>query len=81
MKDKMREWLPEVPPFNTNYVVECGPIDETILAAAVEGQADVIIMGLRSPQTFFDHLSWLHAYKIVCGACCPVLTIRAQRNR
>lgn len=81
LKGKMREWLPGPLPFNTNYVVEAGPIDETILATAAEGQADVIIMGLRPPQTFFDHLSWLHAYRIVCEACCPVLTIRAERNR
>ncbi|HVO79889.1 MAG TPA: universal stress protein [Terriglobales bacterium] len=63
-----------------DFKVETGAVDETILGMAAEQSADLIVLGLRSPDTFLDHLSWLHAYKIVCGACCPVLTIRSPRR-
>ena len=67
---------------NAEFKIETGPIDETILGIAADQGADLIVLGLRSPDTFLDHLSWLHAYKIVCAACCPVLTIRSrQRSR
>jgi nucleotide-binding universal stress UspA family protein len=81
LESKLREWLPESAHFNSHYMIAHGLIDDMILKNAAEEPADLIIMGLRSPQTFFDHLSWLHAYRIVSEACCPVLTVRAPRGR
>jgi nucleotide-binding universal stress UspA family protein len=81
LEARLREFLPfgDDLPYNLNVRVEIGPIDETILGFAGEQGADLIVLGLRSPDTFVDHLGWLHAYKIVCEACCPVLTGRLRK--
>lgn len=56
--------------------VALGPIAETILDVANEQSSDLIVLGLKARAAFADHMPWLHAYRIVSGACCPVLTIR-----
>jgi nucleotide-binding universal stress UspA family protein len=65
-------------PYPPTARVETGPADETILRVAEQQKAHLIVLGLRSPDTYVDHLGWLHAYKIVCEARCPVLTIRSR---
>jgi nucleotide-binding universal stress UspA family protein len=51
-------------------------LDETILGLAKERQIDLIVLGLHSRRPFLHPHSWFHAYRIVGGASCPVLTIR-----
>jgi nucleotide-binding universal stress UspA family protein len=51
------------------------PADE-ILKAAEAGGADLIVMGVRRSATFAGHLPPATAYKVVCQAPCPVLTVR-----
>lgn len=81
LQERLKELLPdEGLAGNPDFKVEIGPVDETILGIATAQSADLIVLGLRSPDTFLDHLSWLHAYKIVCAACCPVLTIRSPHR-
>lgn len=64
-------------PLETEYVVQCGVPSEKILQVALNRQADLIILGLRpSPHLGVSHMPGATAYKIVCGAGCPVLTIR-----
>jgi nucleotide-binding universal stress UspA family protein len=58
--------------------VALGPIVETILDVARDHSSDLIIMGLKHWATFVDHLPWMHAYRIVSGACCPVLSVRSR---
>ncbi len=79
---RLREFLPRGPdvPYNLNYRIETGLIEKTILKLARELSADLIVLGLRAPDTFVDHLPWLSAYRIVCEACCPVLTVRSRRQ-
>jgi nucleotide-binding universal stress UspA family protein len=80
LEDRMRELLPSSPRLNElglEVEVTEGPVGETILDVATQKSSDLIIMGLKSAAAFVDHLVWSHAYKIVCEACCPVLTIRS----
>ncbi|MGB8493440.1 MAG: universal stress protein [Candidatus Acidiferrum sp.] len=58
------------------YEQQVGLVDQTILALARERQAGLIVLGIHSRRPFIHPHTWLHAYKIVSEACCPVLTIR-----
>ncbi len=63
------------------FVVEFGavsPVSKTIQEEAEKLRADVIIMGLH-PSTHIGtacHMPLATAYEVVCGAGCPVLTVR-----
>jgi nucleotide-binding universal stress UspA family protein len=67
-------------PYNLNFRVEMGPTESTILEIARQLSADLIVLGLRAPDAFVDHLVWLSAYRIVCEARCPVLTVRSRKR-
>jgi nucleotide-binding universal stress UspA family protein len=58
------------------YERQFGLVDQTILTLARERHVGLIVLGLHSRRPFIHPHSWLHAYKIVSEACCPVLTIR-----
>ncbi|HKM79927.1 MAG TPA: universal stress protein [Candidatus Acidoferrum sp.] len=58
------------------YEQQVGLVDQTILGLARERHIGLIVLGLHSRRPFIHPHSWLHAYKIVSEACCPVLTIR-----
>jgi nucleotide-binding universal stress UspA family protein len=77
VEDRLRRLVP--PDYEGEYDcrAEVGTIEEAIMDVAEQEHADVIILGLKPPSTYISHLGWLHAYRIVCGACCPVLTIRS----
>ena len=64
-----------------DFVVEssASPISEKILDVAERFKVDVIIMGLhRSAHiSMASHVPWTTAYEVVCGAGCPVLTMRS----
>ena len=58
-------------------VVESGDPAETILKVAKERQADLIVLGVRSPQALATQRVGNVAYRVVTEADCPVLTVRA----
>ena len=63
------------------FVVEfgpAGPVSEKILQTAAKLKVDLIIMGSRrlTYPTAASHRPWTTAYEVVCGAGCPVVTIR-----
>ena len=63
---------------DNQFVVQFGTPSEKILQVALERRADLLILGLRRsplPGTI-SHIPWATAYEIVCGAACPVLTVR-----
>ncbi len=76
---RLRQLLPAEYDGEYECRVEMGQIEDAILDVAEQERADVIMLGLKKPATYIDHLGWLHAYRIVCGAHCPVLTIRSAR--
>lgn len=83
LEARLRGFLPPSDdlPFNLNFRVEIGPLEEAILNLARDRNVGLIVLGLRSPDTFVNHMVWLHAYKIICEACCPVLTVRSRSVR
>jgi nucleotide-binding universal stress UspA family protein len=60
------------------FMVEFDKPAEGILKAAEVLHADMIIMGLprRTHVETISRLPWSTAYEVVCGAVCPVLTLR-----
>jgi nucleotide-binding universal stress UspA family protein len=61
------------------FLVEEGSVADNILKAARERHADAIVIGVRRLEGAFaasGHVPWHTAHKIICGAPCPVLTIR-----
>jgi len=68
----------EQTPIESEFVVQFGIPSEKILQVALDKGVDLIILGLRrSPLVgTVSHMPWATAYEIVCGAGCPVLTVR-----
>ena len=62
------------------YLVHFARPSERILQLALKLKADLIFMGLRRSTHFpaAPQTHWATAYEIVCGASCPVLTVRTQ---
>ncbi len=58
------------------YAVEFGEPAAEILRMAEEHGAELIVLGIRRSATFAGHLPPATAYKVVCQARCPVLTVR-----
>jgi nucleotide-binding universal stress UspA family protein len=60
------------------FMVEYGIPGEQILLASHALKADLVILGLQRPSHIdpASHMPWNLAYKVVCEAHCPVLTIR-----
>ena len=58
-------------------LVEFGIAPEQILKAAVEREADMIVLGAHSSaEVGGTHLPWSAAHHVISHALCPVLTIR-----
>jgi len=64
---------------DAGFTVKFGIASEQILLASHELKADLIVLGLkgRAHIETASHAPWEAAYKIVCSAQCPVLTIRS----
>jgi nucleotide-binding universal stress UspA family protein len=78
-RDELQEiFPPETTPWcEPECIVESGEPAETILRIAKERKADLIVLGVRSPEALArQHVSNV-AYPVVAGADCPVLTVRA----
>lgn len=58
-------------------MVEFGGASERILAVAGQIQPDLIVLGIRQPESFARRLRWATAYDVVSNAPCPVLTVRS----
>jgi nucleotide-binding universal stress UspA family protein len=58
------------------FLVRFGPPAETILAAAAQ-DVDMIVLGVKRPAALTKHLGGGVAYRVVCEAPCPVLTVGA----
>lgn len=58
------------------FAVEFASPADGILKAASDRGADLIVLGVRRSGTFPGHLPPATAYKVVCLAHCPVLTVR-----
>ncbi|HET7215673.1 MAG TPA: universal stress protein [Terriglobia bacterium] len=79
-RDELQGIFPSetVPWCEPDCLVESGDPAETILKIARERKADLIVLGVRSPEALTkQHLSDV-AYPVVAGADCPVLTVRAM---
>jgi len=56
--------------------VEVGRVVPTILQALDEMEADLLVIGVHPSRGLLDRLMFPHAYELVCGSSCPVLTLR-----
>jgi nucleotide-binding universal stress UspA family protein len=78
MLRRLRKGLPVacVGKCEPEFEVRFGDPGEQILSLAREQHSDLIILGLRAGIAADGHLPSATAYKIVCQASCPVLTMR-----
>jgi nucleotide-binding universal stress UspA family protein len=53
---------------------------DRILNIARKRRADLIVIGVSAAAGLKDHALWPNAYRIVCGAHCPVLTVRGGQQ-
>lgn len=60
-------------------IVKFGMPGEQILHTAHDCKADIIFMGLRrsAQGDAASHSPWATAYQVLCGATCPVLTLKS----
>lgn len=61
-------------------IAEYGEPSEGILSIAKKLRAEVIVLGLHRKTHIetVSHLPWSTAYKVVCSAACPVLTVGTE---
>lgn len=78
---RLEKLIEESTPLNVQpeFMVKFGIPGKMILQAAQKLRADLIIMGLHRSGHIdtASHLPWATAYQVVCGATCPVLTVRS----
>jgi nucleotide-binding universal stress UspA family protein len=67
---------PQLAPLKAEFLIESGPVAETILKVAREKAADVIALGIRNAFLPGLHLRSSVAYKVMVSAHCPVVTCR-----
>lgn len=58
--------------------VATGNVVPTILQAAHDVEADLLVVGVRRPSGIYSRFMWPHAYDIVRLSSCPVLTVRER---
>jgi len=78
LQERIGDWLAAIGdwPAQPKVAIKVGTSAEAILDAAEEHRVDLIVMGIHAPSTSEDFLMWPNAYKVVCEATCPVMTIR-----
>ncbi|HKN72942.1 MAG TPA: universal stress protein [Terriglobales bacterium] len=57
---------------------EIGTQSELILQVADRADADLIVLAVPAAHKFTDRFLSTNSYRVVCGAPCPVLTVRAE---
>jgi len=75
---RMRKGLPQacVNRCEPEFLVRFGEPGEEILRTAKDSHSDLIVLGLRPGEKRAGYLPSAVAYRIVCQATCPVLTLR-----
>lgn len=65
-------------PLEVEYIAQFGVPSEKVLQVALNRQADLIIIGLHHSRLVgtASHILGTTSYEVMCGAGCPVLTIR-----
>jgi nucleotide-binding universal stress UspA family protein len=63
--------------YKLDFKVTVGEPVEEILRIARETKADLIIMGAKARSSLAGNVPHSKAYRVVCGARCPVLTVRS----
>ena len=63
--------------YKLDFEVTVGEPVEEILRIAGETKADLIIMGAKARGSLAGNVPRSKAYRVVCGARCPVLTVRS----
>lgn len=63
--------------FKPDYRVVPGEPVEEILRTAEDTKADLIVIGAKKRESLAGHIPHTKAYRVVCGARCPVLTIKS----
>jgi nucleotide-binding universal stress UspA family protein len=78
-KDRVEALIPSEANLSNRpqVVVEFGSASERILAVAEQMRPDLIVLGVRQPESFARRLRWATAYDVVSNAPCPVLTVRS----
>ena len=61
--------------------VAFGNVADMVIGTAARLGVDLVAFGLKAPDTFVDHLPWMHAYKVACQVECPVLSLRGPSAR
>ncbi|MFB3915589.1 MAG: universal stress protein [Terriglobales bacterium] len=74
---QLRDLVPEETDLwcEPEYFVEFGMPAETILRVASEESVGMIVLGVRRPKAWTPYLATGTAYKVVCHAPCPVLSV------
>ena len=62
------------------FLVEFGVAGDCILSVAQAQRPDLIVLGVRQPESFSRRLRWATAYDVVTKAPCPVLTVRTSES-
>lgn len=60
-----------------DFQVPVGEPVEQILRIAKEAKVDLIVMGAKARKSLAGNVPHTKAYRVVCGAQCPVLTVRS----
>ena len=63
--------------YKPDFRIAFGDAVDQILQVARETRADLIVMGAKKRTGLAGHLVHTKAYRVVCGAPCPVLTVRS----
>jgi len=63
--------------FKPDYRLLPGEPVEEILRTAEDTKADLIVIGAKKRESLSGHIPHTKAYRVVCGARCPVLTIKS----
>ena len=79
---QLHELIAKGPPLwrEPEYLVQFGPPAETIVRIAGK-DVDLIVLGVKRPAALTKHLGSGVAYKVVCEAPCPVLSVGAPYHR
>jgi nucleotide-binding universal stress UspA family protein len=75
----LRELVPDATELHCklDFEVAVGEPVEQILRIAEETKADLIVMGAKARKNLAGNVPHTKAYRVVCGAHCPVLTVRS----
>jgi nucleotide-binding universal stress UspA family protein len=77
VEQRLAEFVPcDAKPGHLKFTVECGSPVPTILKIAFELKPDLMVLGAHEYPHLRDQFRRKPAYELVCGAPCPVLTVR-----